>query len=261
MKIVECEITESLHIAAQYLAAAGESFVEPQAIGMHASFGWNADRQALITRDLNKNGLFMALNLSLFRIEFLRNGRVLASRPLTGSTHKEMLDWLWEVFRDLEFEGQYSFNLPYDLPKGKISDDFTFEHIDPNELIQHAAMRDQAYRVLKNFAEKHIEEIEVRTWPYHFDTSALMKLGGRFRIDVGLTIPDGLVDCFYYYVKGWNGKEQMAITHFPALKHGSWMDTSDENAEGGWKGAIMKYKNQKNEEILSFLNEAVDYLK
>lgn len=58
-----------MHLAAQYLAAAGISFVEKKADYSHTNLGWSIDKQRLETHPLSEKGDVLALNYNTFSLE------------------------------------------------------------------------------------------------------------------------------------------------------------------------------------------------
>lgn len=253
MSTIAINTTETIHRAAQYLTAAAISCLEKKPDDSHTNMGWNSSRKTFTTRHLNDNELYLSLSLINFRLEFLKQDTVLASKPLSGVSHKEILNWLSEVFKDLKLNSPFTYNFHYDLPYSEMTDDYVFDKIDDAELSKEADLRDQAYKALKEIAQNIDEDAEVRIWPHHFDTGTLISLGNNSSIGLGLAIPDSMMDEYYYYVSGWKGSEMMPVSGLPELKNGRWED-------GQWKGAILEANNSSLNDAKEFLNSAVEFL-
>ena len=254
MSIVDLDLTETIHRATQYLATAAINYMDHKEDDSHTNLDWDAQRKSFITRPLGDKDIYLALNLVNFRLEFVRNGMVLASKPLTGSRHQEMVDWLMEVFRDLSFDEPYRFGMHYELPYQNLTPEYMYESPDENELMEHSGLRDQAYKVIKSVVKKFDDHQNVRTWPHHFDTASLINLGGKYTIGLGLAIPDDMVNTFYYYVAAWKGDKAMDVSSFPDLKSGRWINDN-------WKGAVLEATMKEDVEVKKFFNEAIDFLK
>ena len=89
-----------MHLAAQYLAAAGISFVEKKADDSHTNLGWSIDKQRLETHSLSTDGDVLALNYNTFSLEWdsLENN---ASFALDGKTHQQVLDSVYKANGEL----------------------------------------------------------------------------------------------------------------------------------------------------------------
>ncbi len=253
MSIIDIDTTESIHRAAQYLAIAGINYLENKENDSHTNMGWDKERNAFITRNLNGNKLYLGLNLNNFRLEFLRNDLVLASKPIAGSRHREIMEWLNEVFRDLGFETPFRFNLHYDLPYDGDQSDFMYEDPDTDELRHESELRMKAYEILNHVKADFQDSSEIRTWPHHFDTGGVIHLGGEHSIGIGMSAPNMTCDEHHFYVSGWKGDESKEVQDFPKLKNGKWI-------EGEWNGGIIK-ASSSDEKIISFFKEAFEYLK
>lgn len=244
-------MTKEIHIAAQYIAAAGISFLEKQADDSHTNLGWDVRTSSIIGQNLNKDGLHMALSYLDFSIEFRRKERVLAKIPLSMSKHQNNIKWFEEVFRDLLFEKPYQFKLHYSLPYEDLNEDFVFPYRNEKNLRELILLRNMAYNVLTEISSGHNEKASVRIWPHHFDTGCLLWLSDMESIGIGLAIPDKMVDRYYFYVSGWRGHEMMDTTGFRSLSNGNWTKKQ-------WKGAVLKAGGRSIDDVRQFFNEALD---
>lgn len=245
-------MTKELHIAAQYIAAAGISFLEKQADDSHTNLGWDIKSSSMTGQYLNEDGLHMALSYLDFSIEFRRKDRVLAKIPLSSSRHRDNIKWLEEVFRDLLFKKSYRYDLHYSLPYEDLNDDYVFPYRDEKRLNELAFLRSMAFTVLSEHASTHNETASVRIWPHHFDSGSLLWLSDMESISIGLATPDDMVDEYYFYASGWRGHQMMDTSKFQALKNGNWIN-------GDWKGAVLTTKDKNIDEIRSFFTDVMSY--
>ena len=243
-------MTKELHIAAQYLSAAAISFLKKEEDDSHTNLIWDPATSSLLGHDLRGDELRMALNFKDLSIEFRRKGMVLAKLPLSQTRHFENVKWLAEVFRDFLFEDSYEFNLPYELPYEDFNMDYTFPYRNEHELKKQADLRNKAHTVLTELTVNHNEPSEVRTWPHHFDTAALLWISEMDSIGLGLAIPDCMSKEHYFYVSGWRGHGMMETSNFNRLKQGLWLKNS-------WKGAVLKARRRSLDEIRSFFENAL----
>ena len=243
-------MTKELHIASQYIVAAGISFLEKQADDSHTNLGWDVKTSSMTGQYLKEDGLHMALSYLDFSIEFRRKDRVLAKIPLSSSRHGDNIKWIEEVFRDLLFKQPYHFKLHYSLPYEDLNVDYVFPYRDQNSLNELSVLRSIAFTVLSEHSSEHNEPTSVRIWPHHFDTGILLWLSDMESIGLGLSIPDKMVDQYYFYASGWQGHEMMDTSKFQPLNGGSWK--SDQ-----WKGAILPAKGKNIDEIRSFFAEVM----
>ena len=253
MSLTGIDITETIHRSVQYLAAAGINYLDAKKDDSHTNLSWDSETNTFLSRNLNGNKLYLGLNLSNFRLEFLRNNIVLASKPVAGSSHPEIMEWLGEVFRDLGFPMPFLYRIHFELPYSPMGRDYVYEDIDKESLTYEANLRKRAHSILNYVKSDFQDSSEVRTWPHHFDTSAKIDLGGEHSIIVGMAIPDNLSEVHYFYVSAWNGIDMKDVSEFPELKNGSWI--SDE-----WKGGIINC-NASDAEIIEFFKEAFEYYK
>ncbi len=66
-------MTTQMHLAAQYLAAAGISFVPEENDDSHTNLGFSTQKECLYTRPLNSSGAELLLNYNFFTLEWNSN--------------------------------------------------------------------------------------------------------------------------------------------------------------------------------------------
>lgn len=241
---------KGLHIAAQYLATAGISFLAKEDDDSHANLEWNNNRQSLLSRPLRDDGLQVGLNYTDFSLEFVVENKVLAKLPLEERSHAENIDWIKGVFKDLKFKNEYTFDLHYDLPYEKL-DEYIFPKVNDKELEFRRLGRSNSCDIMSGIAAEYEKKSEVRTWPHHFDTGLLVVLDSGLQIGMGYAMPDTMVDDFYHYVSAWNGEFSVSVEHYKPLSNGEWR--SD-----GWNGAVIKSKDLDKETLEKFYRNAIE---
>lgn len=141
-----------MHLAAQYLAAAGISFVEKKADDSHTNLGWSIDKQRLETHPLSTAGDVLSLNYTTFSLEWI-SPKNNASFLLEGKTHQQVLKWLTSS-ADAILGKKYTYDFHYDLPCS-IDDSFTFK-FDATKLKQLADLR--------SLTQSSLEKNACRKW-------------------------------------------------------------------------------------------------
>ena len=241
---------KALHIAAQYLATAGVSFLDKEDDDSHTNLGWNNKSQSLLSRPLNDEDLQVGLNYNDFSLEFILKNKVIAKLPLKETSHAENIEWIKGVFNDLKFKKKYAFDLHYEMPYDKL-DAYIFPKIDKVELEIRRNGRSDSCDLLSSIAAQFEKKSEVRTWAHHFDTGLLVELESGLQIGMGYAMPDTMVDDFYHYVSAWNGEFAVSVEHYKALANGEWR--SD-----GWNGAILKSDNLDKKTLHLFYQSALE---
>lgn len=245
---------ESLHLAAQYLATAAKSFIPPKGDDSHTSMEWNADESRLETRDLDGEGLRLALNYEDYCLDFIHpKSGIGASYPLGGARHFDLMNWIAREAKFCGIDKEYAFELHYQIPNLELlTDDFKFAASDPQELKKLIQLRWLANKTLSMFSRTFHSTTEIRVWPHHFDTGMLAYFDDRKEVSLGmgLAIPDDKVDDWYFYLSGYHGKEAIQTNNFPALKNGEWRS-------GDWNAAVLQASGASIPVVSSFFNEAV----
>ena len=253
--------THALHLAAQYLAAAGKSFLPPQSDDSHTNLGWAADTQSLVSQPLNGAGDVLALNVANYSLDFVNPSQgLVSSYALQGARHLDLVNWIERERQVLNMGQAYVYKLHYELPYEKMTDAFTFPLVGQEELEGHSALRTLADLALK-YSTVHFHHFShIRVWPHRFDTGALGFVDNREHVNslvdtigLGLAIPDGLVDDYYFYVSGWNGDTQPDLSAVAPLRQGRWYNK-------GWKGAVLPASGRSIMEVNAFLRQSIGAL-
>ncbi|MBO0322667.1 hypothetical protein J0X14_10195 [Muricauda sp. CAU 1633] len=243
------KMLQQFHLASQYLAMAGKSFLEHLEDDSHTNMGFSTTEKSLLTWPLDDSGTQLGLNYTTFALDW-KSGNP-QSFSLEGKTHQEVLDWLHSMAQGTNFSKPYEYQLHYGLPYA-MDELKTYYWHSKDEVEELVRLRTLAQNVLSTFLQEEALESEIRVWPHHFDTGAFAHLhdGSGKSIGLGLAIPDNMVDDFYFYISGYRGNTSLRTWAFPPLSHGKWHNN-------GFKGAILPASNVTEEIGLQFFREAL----
>ena len=238
-----------MHLASQYLAAAGISFVEKQDDDSHTNLGFNSENGCLYTRELSNNGDTLIINYNTFALDW-KGVHKTTSTYLNGKTHRDIIVWISNTAQKAigkSYEYAFHYNLPY-----TISDDFTFELKDANRLSELLENRVLAYSVIEEFLTANNLKSEIRVWPHHFDTGAFVIFDNAFGLSIGLgfAIPDTASQEHYFYIGGYKGHDAIDTSNFTELTNGQWSNE-------GFVGAILSISKTNKTKGVAFFNEVL----
>lgn len=245
-----------IHIAAQYLAAAGISFLDKKDDDSHTNLGFNAQKGQLETWPLNGKGCKIALDYTQFAIHLVTDNTIGLTLSLHGKTHGEMLKLMEKLTTALGTTKKYNYNLHYELPYGKITNDFTFIKPSKEDLDKWLTYRRIAQYAMENIIKAMKLKTTIRVWPHHFDTGGYETINSSKNIAVGfgMAIPDAVVNDFYLYAAGYRDSEGINTSEFDLLTNGTWMNS-------GFKGAVLPMKKVDEAKAITFFNESIDRYK
>lgn len=243
------------HLAIQYLAMAGKSFLEPKEDDSHTNVGFVTKDHTLRTRSLDHNSTYLAFSFDEFSLQWCTTETKI-SLPLESKTHNNILGWISKMAAAYKFEKPYNYDLHYDLPYD-LSNGFRFKLPSSKELNQLLQLRILAQETLETFLKSENLESEIRIWPHHLDTGAFVVLNDESgkSIGMGMAIPDSLIDDHYFYLSGYKGHNSLNTSNFSKLTHGEWKNN-------GFKGAVLHTSNTTQKQAVQFLDDAFhQYLK
>ena len=240
-----------MHLAAQYLAAAGISFVAKEDDDSHTNLGFSAETGSMTTHPLSANGDVLSLDYKNFTLNWIAQENK-ASFRLDGATHEKTVAWLQEVSNTF-LSKTYRYDFHYELPY-EIADDFIFKLHDSGKLNALIHLRILAQLTLEKVLQDHGLTSEVRVWPHHFDSGAYAQLDKDFAIGFGLAVPDDMYNEHYFYISGYAGHNALSTEGFSALSRGEWKNE-------GFKGAILPATEVKALEAVLFFKEAIENYK
>lgn len=253
----EREALKYLHMAAQYLSAAGKSFLKHNDDDSHTTMQWDADEQTLFTDALNEEGLRLGLNMGAFALDFHHPLSGLeASYPLTGARHFDVVNWIERERAFCGLNGQYTFDLHYELPyEDSFADGFHYPRISGTARDKLSTLRDKAQTALQSLvAQAEIDSKgKVQVWPHHFDTGLVISHKARpnLTFSLGLAMPDSLSDQWYFYLSAYQGEQVMAVSDITKLSKGLWLNE-------GFTGAILGAELHTSEQATQFFSEAIE---
>nr|WP_321226220.1 hypothetical protein [uncultured Psychroserpens sp.] len=243
---------KQMHLAAQYLAAAGISFLEKKPDDSHTNLGFDTENGCLYTHTLSENGDVLCLDYDRFALEWKSNQET-KTFNLDGASHAEVLKWLTDTSKAF-LNKTYHYQFHYDLPYA-IDDAFIFKLLDVNKLKALKQLRILAQLVLENIDKQYSLDASIRIWPHHFDTGIYSPLpDSDITIGLGLAIPDTICNKHYLYISGYKNGGTIDTSQLPKLESGEWK--SD-----GFTGAILNADTIVESEGVAFFKEAINRLK
>jgi hypothetical protein len=240
---------KQMHLASQYLAAAGLSFVKKQDDDSHTNLGFNTEKGIMYTRALSDNGDQLILNYNTFSLDW-RGIHKTSSIALNGKTHKAIVEWLSNSAQKA-IGKSYEYAFHYDLPYA-ISDNFTFNLKTANRLKELLENRTLAYSIIEEFITTNNLKSEIRVWPHHFDTGAFVIFDNDSGLSIGLgfAIPDAVNQEHYFYIGGYKGHDSIDTSNFTELTNGHW-------SHEGFVGGILSISKTNKTKGVAFFNEVL----
>jgi len=234
------EATLELHWAVQYLAAAGQTFVEPREDDSHRAMTWDARLRAFVGEPFAGAYPFrVALrpeDLTLLLID--RTGAELAALPLAGRPRDEGFEWLSIGMATYLGGAPPILARPeYDMPEHPVSTDAPFSSGLDGPFNELAALYGDAATTLAKVVEEH-DASPVRCWPHHFDIATRVTIvepaddgsTAEASVGVGFAPFGGGYDEWYWYVSPWPYPDPDSLPPLDSL--GSWHTE-------GWTGAVL----------------------
>jgi hypothetical protein len=240
---------KQMHLASQYLAAAGLSFVKKQDDDSHTNLGFNTEKGIMYTRALSDNGDQLILNYNTFSLDW-KGIHKTSSIALNGKTHKAIVEWLSNSAQKA-IGKSYEYAFHYDLPYA-ISDNFTFNLKTANRLKELLENRTLAYSIIEEFITTNNLKSEIRVWPHHFDTGAFVIFDNDSGLSIGLgfAIPDAVNQEHYFYIGGYKGHDSIDTSNFTELTNGHWSNE-------GFVGGILSISKTNKTKGVAFFNEVL----
>ena len=243
-------MTESLHLAAQYLAAAGISFLKKEEDDSHTNLGFDPASGRLSSRPLNDEGDQLFLDYSDFSLAWGKSDKT-EKLLLHEQRHTDILKWISDRARITGLNKPYKYELHYELPY-TINEEYRFKLTDTDKLAELRSIRTIAQQAIEAISWDYSLDSEVRIWPHHFDTGIFGILPERpaLSIGLGLAIPDSVIHRYYFYAAAYEGHSPMKTTDFEPLSEGKWLNV-------GFTGAVLEVEKPDRERTLNFFSEAI----
>ncbi|MFS4456309.1 hypothetical protein [Maribacter sp. 2304DJ31-5] len=241
-------MNKQVHLAIQYLATAGKSFLAPKDDDSHTNIGYVPGKRIVQTWPFDAIGTGLAFDFTDFSLKWI--GSKTVSFNLDGKTHEEIVMWITKMAEASRLEKKYRYHLHYTLPYS-IDANFRFGLTDQKALDKMAELRTLSQDVLRVFLQEESLESDIRIWPHHFDTGAFVELadGSGKSFGIGMAIPDSVVDHHYFYFSAYLGHDSIDTSNFKELSRGEWRNT-------GFMGAVLSAYKVRKEEGVQFLREA-----
>ena len=240
-----------MYLAAQYLAAAGISFVKKEEDDSHTNLGFSIVKTSMETHPLSETGDILSLDYKNFSLNW-QSENSSTSFPLDGATHEAVLSWLKETSKTF-LNKSYSYEFHYDFPY-EMTDGFKFKLVDANRLAELLQLRIIAQSTLEQTLKEGNLESPIRVWPHHFDSGAYVGLHKNIAIGFGLAVPDNICKEHYFYISGYKGHDTLKTESFSPLSNGEWKND-------GFKGAILPAATIDKSKAVIFFKEAIDNYK
>nr|WP_299000315.1 hypothetical protein [uncultured Allomuricauda sp.] len=247
------DMAMQLHLAAQYLATTAISFLDKKEDDSHTNLAFSNTEKSLETWPLGQKGTKLCLDYPSFSLKWVSGEP--KTFALHGKSHEEVVNWLKEVSVHLDSSKTYEYKLHYDLPY-QMGTDETFQHNNPEKVEKLVQLRILGNTVLSEVLKENQLSSDIRIWPHHFDTGAFSPLDedSETAVGMGLTIPDSLMDDYYFYISGYQGHTSLDTSNFKPLTKGHWMND-------GFKGAVLPVSDCTKEDAVTFFNQAIQAYK
>lgn len=214
-----------LHHAAQVVASAGTTFLEPRPDDSHPNLGWEEGLGALVGHSLPGTNAQVGLrvaDLSILLVD--ARGRVSDELALEGNTLEDAYAWLAAATTraGAKLPASGIRRAAYEIPTHPIGSGAPFSK-SSDALAELACWFANGQYALVDLAERTPGASEVRCWPHHFDLGALVVVATQpdgslaKSIGIGLSPGDGGYAEPYWYVSPWPYPKPDAL---PALASG-----------------------------------------
>lgn len=246
------------HYAAQFAAAAGISFLEPQPDDSHTNLEWIPALSGLFSRVIPARTPFRigVSPSSLSVVIVTENDQPFAHLRLHGHSINDAAAWIRSQISTLGADSsRYTLKRSYEIPDHAVGMGDEFDASDKTHFEELTRWFANGALTLATFARTMSEASEVRCWPHHFDIATLLQATPDRTIGVGLEPGDNYYDEPYFYI---NMSPQPAASQArsrPLWGRGSWHTQ-------GWVGAVLTgtklgAASAQSEQVREFIDSAV----
>jgi hypothetical protein len=228
-----------LHHAAQVVASAGVTFLDPQPDDSHPNLGWVESLDALVGRALPGADVQVGLRVSDLSLLIVNNrGEVDDELALDGRVLGDGYAWLADATAraGVKVPSAGITRSAYEIPSHPTGSGAAFSLKSRDAFVELSRWFANGHDALVELAARVPGASEVRCWPHHFDLGSLAVVAtqadGSLRKSIGLGLSpgdDGYAEP-YWYVSPWPYPEQSAL---PALEFGGHWHTK------GYTSAIL----------------------
>jgi hypothetical protein len=226
---------QTLHHAAQLLALAGASYIEPEGDDSHTSMSWIPEQSAFATQPIPARAPFrIALRASDLTLLALHDAsaEIGAHMSLDGRTRGDGLEWIRDECARAGLDaGRLRSVLHFTIERHPTDEGAPFQVEGDGALSELARWYANAALLLQERCVATPGAGPVRCWPHHFDIATLVRVprpGHLQSIGIGLSPGDASYAEPYYYVAPY---PPPGVTP-AALEIGEWHTTS-------WWGAAL----------------------
>jgi hypothetical protein len=223
-----------LHLAVQFGASFGISYLRPAHDDGHTNLGWNPLLGAFVSRGADTAAGQVAVGIRATDLTLLvtHNGSMAASQPLHGQTLAASTAWLRAALAAEGLDGaKLTLERHYTIPDHAVATGAAFDASDHEAFDQLARWFGNGALELESLAAEMPGASDVRLWPHHFDNATLVALGGGRSAGAGLVGGDSYYDEPYFYVN-MDPQPQGALPDAAVLGGGSWHTHE-------WIGAVL----------------------
>jgi hypothetical protein len=247
-----------LHHAAQFAAAAGISFLDPEPDDSHTNLEWVPSLSGLFSRVIPAGTMFRigVIPADLSLVIAIENDRPFARYRLHGRTIVEAVEWIRTHIASLGADtARYTLKRDYDIPDHDVDMGDAFDSSDTSTFEELSRWIANGATVLNSLARRLPDASEVRCWPHHFDIATLIPLPTDRTIGIGLDPGDNYYDEPYFYVKMSPAPSASQARSRPLWGLGTWHTRQ-------WIGAILPGSrlgaaSAQEQQVREFIDSAV----
>ncbi len=213
-----------LHLLCQTLAKASRTYVPKKEDDSHTSLFFDPLGNRIMGRwiDVGTERMLLSINLNDWTFEWITPvHKVLQTIPISGKTVAQIEEELEEKLVQIGLNpARFRDPLHFDIPDYGWSQK-ALTTLPPPHLTAWRRWRAQANCASQKLLDALQAEGDVRIWPHHFDTGIFVPLGKR-SLGFGLAMEDEAVGCPYYYLRGYEGHDNVPYIDLPDLAYGRW---------------------------------------
>ncbi len=195
-----------LHLAVQFGATFGISYLPHEADDGHTNLGWDGATDALVSHPAagTRGSVAVGVRVHDLALVVTRDGTLVHAVPLDGLTLVHATDRLRAALADEGLDpARLSLERHYEIPHHPVSDGAPFSVGDGRALGELAHWFSNAAVALSDVAATMPDASSVRLWPHHFDIATLVRYGGTASTGAGLVGGDTYYDEPYLYVNAY----------------------------------------------------------
>lgn len=257
------DATLELHWATQILAAAGQTFAEPQEDDSHRAMVWDGRLRGFLGAPFADGYPFrLGLRVEDLTLQIIdRTDAALGELALGGLTLEDGYVWLRTgLSQYMGGTGPVIERPDFAPPEHPAGEGSRFSEDNSAERAALAALYGGAAALLDELTAATPGSSPVRCWPHHFDIATLVRVRDAQGEDpartvgVGMAPMGGTYEGWYWYVTPWPYPPPEAL---PALRPPASWHTE------GWTGAVLRGSDvvamperERRARVAAFLEEA-----